>query len=179
MSLAVKKYANALFETACEEKCLDEIYEQFRQIYTELCGNKEFEKILHTEILSVKEKDSIFENALKDGNGYLLNFLKMLTERERTGELREMFVEFEELYKKEKNILEVSAITAIALSKQEEDHIREMLGKKYGKTIYLTCTVDESILGGMVLYVGDTVLDASLRAKLNGLRNNMKQIKLT
>lgn len=179
MSLAVKKYAKALFEVCKEENCLEEVYEQYKQIDIELKQNSELNKIMNTEILSVEQKQSLFENALKGGNQYLLNFLKILTQKERTNELREMFTEFEELYKDEKNILEVSAVTAVELSSDEADRIKQMLETKYKKTIYLTCSVDPSIIGGMMLYVGDTVLDASVRAKLNGLRNQMKQIKLT
>ena len=179
MSLAVKKYSTALFETVKEEDCLDEVYEQFRQVYIELKENADFNKILHTEILTVEEKNGIFEAALRDGNPYLLNFFRLLTERERTNELEEMFIEFEELYKTEKNILEVTAVTAIELNDDDKQRVREMLEKKYDKTIYITYQVDQSILGGMVLYVGETVLDASLKSKFNGLKNNMKQVRLT
>ena len=179
MSLAVKKYSKALFEVATEENCLDDIYEEFQQIYNELKENAEFKKTMQTELLSVNEKEMIFEKALEGKNNYLLNFFKMLIHRKRTDEICDMFIEFEEAYKREKNILEVSAVTAVELNESEIDEIKKMLEDRYQKTVLLTTSVDASIIGGMVLYVGDTVLDASVKARLNGLKKQMKQIKLT
>ena len=77
MSLAGKKYTNALFEVAQEQKCLDEIYAQFKAVYEEICTDKEFAKILDTKILTATEKKKIFDNALKDANPYLLNFFRI------------------------------------------------------------------------------------------------------
>lgn len=179
MSLAVKKYTNALFEIAQSENCLDEIYEQFKAVYKEICENKEFAKILDTKILTAKEKKDVFENVLKDANPYFLNFIKILVDKDRTEELREMFVAFEVSYKEYKNILEATAVTAIALTDAEKENIRDMLSKKYDKTVYLENKVDESIIGGMILYVGNTMLDASVRTKMNGLKDSLKQIKIS
>lgn len=179
MSLAVNKYSAALFETAKQENCLNEVYEQFKQVYRELCENKEFAKILDTKILTAAEKKEIFTKALAVGNAYLVNFFKLLVDRDRTEELKEMFVAFEKAYKEEKNILEASAVTAIPLSEDELEKIKSMLSEKYQKTVILDNTVDESIIGGMILYVGNTMLDASVRSKLNGLKDRLRQIKIS
>lgn len=179
MSLAVKKYTNALFEVAQEQKCLDEIYAQFKAVYEEICTDKEFAKILDTKILTATEKKKIFDNALKDANPYLLNFFRILVDKDRTQEIKEMFVAFEEDYKKFNNILEATAVTAIALDEAELEGIKKMIGEKYSKTVYLENKVDESILGGMILYVGNTMMDASLRTKLNGLKDKLRQIKIS
>lgn len=179
MSLAVKKYTNALFEICISENCLEEVYEQFKQVYVEICENEDFAKILDTKILSASEKKNIFENALKDANPYLLNFFRILVDKDRTEEIREMFVAFEEAYKEHNNILEATAVTAIALTEEELDNIRKMISEKYSKTVYLENKVDEDILGGMVLYVGNTMLDASVKTKLNGLKDQLKQIKIS
>ncbi len=179
MSLAVKKYTNALFEVCISENCLDEVYEQFKQVYAEIRENEDFAKILDTKILSASEKKGIFENALKDANSYLLNFFRIIVDKDRTEELKEMFVAFEEEYKKYNNILEATAVTAIALTDEELENIRKTISEKYSKNIYLENKVDEDILGGMILYVGNTMLDASVRTKLNGLKDQLKQIKIS
>jgi len=179
MSLAVKKYSKALFEIAQSENCLDEIYEQFSGIAREIASDKDFAKILDTKILTAREKKNVFENVLKDANPYLLNFFRVLVDNDRTDEIREIFAAFEEAYKDHKNILEATAVTAITLSDSELDNIRKTLSDKYGKTVYLENQVDESIIGGMILYVGNTMLDASVRTKMNGLRDRMKQIKIS
>ncbi len=179
MSLAVKKYSNALFEVAEGKNCLDEIYAQFKAVNEEIATNKDFAKILDTKILTAAEKKKIFENALKDANPYLLNFFRILVDKDRTEEIKEIFISFEEDYKKYKNILEATAVTAIPLSDDELENIKKMIGEKYSKTVYLENKVDESILGGMILYVGNTMMDASLRTKLNGLRDKLRQIKIS
>ena len=70
-------------------------------------------------------------------------------------------------------------MTAIALDEAELEGIKKMIGEKYSKTVYLENKVDESILGGMILYVGNTMMDASLRTKLNGLKDKLRQIKIS
>ena len=179
MSLAVKKYSKALFEIAEAENCLDEIYEQFKAVDEQIIADKDFAKIVDTKILTAREKKDVFEKILAEANPYLLNFFRVLVDNDRTEELREIFAAFEEDYKDYKNILEATAVTAIALTPGELEDIKKTLSQKYSKTVYLDNKVDESIIGGMILYVGNTMLDASIRTKMNGLRDQMKQIKIS
>lgn len=179
MSLAVKKYSNALFEICLEENCLEEVHEQFAALHDEIQSNKDFQKILQTKMLSASEKKDLFEKALEGGNQYFLNFLLMLVDRDRTEELDEMFIAFDESYKDHKNILEATAVTAIELNAEELENLKGMLSAKYNKTVELQNKVDESILGGMILYVGNTMLDASVKTKMNGLKDHLKEIKIS
>ncbi len=179
MSLAVKKYVNSLMEIAVEEKCMDEIYEQFKAVSEELTNNQSFVDFLNMDMVSSTDKKALFEAVLKGGNKYLLNFLKLIVDKSHTEELKEMFYEFEDQYKAQKNILEALAVTAIELTDEDIEGIKDMLTKKYNKTIVLTTQVDPSILGGMKLYVGNVMLDASVSSKLNGLKNALKQIKIS
>ena len=116
MSLAVKKYSKALFEIGEAENCLDEIYEQFKAVKEQIIADRDFAKIVDTKILTAREKKDVFEKILADANPYLLNFFRVLVDNDRTEELREIFAAFEDAYKDHKNILEATAVTAIALS---------------------------------------------------------------
>ena len=117
-------------------------------------------------------------SVLKDGNRYLISFLKTLVDRGRTDELEEMFLEFEHGYKERNNILEAEAVTAIEMTDEQKEQVKKELGEKYGKTIVLKTRVDPSVLGGMVLYIGNEMLDASVRAKFEGLKKQLKTIQI-
>lgn len=179
MSLAVKKYVSALVEVALENKCLDRVYDEFKAVDEELSSNEEFAKFLQMDIVTSHDKKALFEKSLANGSKYLLNFIKLLIDKEHMDEFHEMFIEFEDMYKEQQNIIEATAVTAIELSEADIASITEMLAKKYDKTVVLTTQVDPSILGGMMLYVDNTLLDASLRSKLSGLKNALKQIKFS
>ncbi len=178
MSLAVKRYSRSLLEVCYEENCLDEVYEQFKLLYEQLKGDKEFERLITESFLSSDEKKDIFEKVLKDGNVYFINFLKTLADRNRLDEIEEMFLDFEHGYKEKNNILEAEAVTAVAMTEEQTEEVRKALGEKYGKTIALKTSVDPSIIGGMVLYIGNKMLDASVKAKFEGLKKHLKTIEL-
>ena len=179
MSLAVNKYANALLEIAVEENCLDEIHADFKVFYDAICDNSDFEKLLVMDTIQTISKKDMIDRIAPNGNKLFLNFIKLIIDKDREFELKLIYVRFNELYKELKNIMEATAVTAVELTKEELDSIKSKLEKKYKKTIVLDSNVDPSILGGMILYVGDSVIDISLKARLAGLKNTMKQIKLT
>ena len=178
MSLAVRRYSESLVDVCCEENCLDEVYEQFRILYEQIKSNKEFKKLITESFLSSDEKKDMIENVLKDGNIYLLNFLKTLADRGHLDEIEEMFLDFERGYKERNNILEAKAVTAVAMTEEQVENVKNSLKEKYGKTIVLETSVDPSIIGGMVLYVGNKMLDASIKAKFEGLKKHLKTIEL-
>lgn len=178
MSLAVRRYSESLLEVCCEENCLDDVYEQFELFYKQLKGDKEFERLITESFLSSDEKKDMIEKILKNGNVYFINFLKTLADRNRLDEVGEMFLDFEHGYKEKKNILEAEAVTAVAMTEKQVEEVRKALGEKYGKTIALKTSVDPSIIGGMVLYIGNKMLDASVKAKFEGLKKHLKTIEL-
>ena len=90
----------------------------------------------------------------------------------------DMFLDFERGYKEKKNILEAEAVTAIEMTEDQIEQVKRELGEKYGKTIVLKTSVDPSIIGGMVLYVGNEMLDASVKAKFEGLKKQLKTIQI-
>lgn len=178
MSLAVKRYAVALLDVCCEENCQEELYSQFKLLYDRMKADREFERLVTENILSSQEKKDMLISVLKDGNRYLISFLKTLIDRGRMDELEEMFLEFERGCKERKNILEAEAVTAIEMTEEQIEQVKKELGEKYGKTIVLKTKVDPSIIGGMVLYVGNEMLDASVRAKFEGLKKQLKTIQI-
>lgn len=179
MSLAVRRYSEALLDIAFEEKCEDEVYEQFKVLYDEMKTDKSFKRLMTEKILSSEELKASVTKILDGGNTYLISFLMTLIDRNRMDEVMDMFLDFECGYKEKKNILEAEAVTAIEMTDEQVELVKSELGKKYGKTIVLKTSVDPSIIGGMVLYVGNEMLDASVKAKFEGLKKKLKTIQIS
>ena len=178
MSLAVRRYAQALLDIAFEEKCEEEVYEQFKLFYEQMKADKQFERLITEKILSSEELKATVAKILEGGNTYLISFIMTLIDRNRMDEIMDMFLDFERGYKENKNILEAEAVTAVELSEEQIEQIKKELGEKYGKTIVLKTSVDPSIIGGLVLYVGNDMLDASIKAKFEGLKKQLKSIQI-
>ena len=179
MSLAVRRYSEALLDIAFEEKCEDEVYEQFRIFYDQMKADKQFERLMTEKILSSEELKATVAKVLEGANTYLISFLMTLIDRNRMEEVMDMFLDFERGYKEKKNILEAEAVTAIEMTEEQIELVKKELGEKYGKTIVLRTSVDPSIIGGMVLYVGNEMLDASIKAKFEGLKKQLKTIQIS
>ena len=156
----------------------DKVYEQFRTLYSEMKADKDFERLMTEKILSSEELKATVSKILEGGNTYLISFLMTLIDRNRMDEVMDMFLDFERGYKEKKNILEAEAVTAIEMTEDQIEQVKKELGEKYGKTIVLKTSVDPSIIGGMVLYVGNEMLDASVKAKFEGLKKQLKSIQI-
>lgn len=179
MSLAVKRYSEALLDVCSEENCLDEVYEEFKLLFEQMKADPDFAKLLTEPVLSSEEKKELTDKVLSGGNVYLISFIKTLIDRGRTDELPEMFREFEAAYKEKKNILEAEAVTAIEMTEEQREKVKKELAEKFGKTVVLKTSVEPSIIGGMVLYVGDRMYDASVKARFEGLKKELKTIQIS
>lgn len=179
MSLAVRRYAQALLDIAFEEKCEEEVYEQFKLFYGQMKEDKQFERLMTEKILSSEELKATVSKILEGGNRYLVSFIMTLIDRNRMDEIMEMFLDFERGYKENKNILEAEAVTAIEMTEEQTEQVIKELSEKYGKTVVLKTSVDPSIIGGMVLYIGNEMIDASVKAKFEGLKKQLKTIQIS
>ena len=179
MSLAVRRYAQALLDIAFEEKCEEEVYEQFKLFYGQMKEDKQFERLMTEKILSSEELKATVSKILEGGNRYLVSFIMTLIDRNRMDEIMEMFLDFERGYKENKNILEAEAVTAIEMTEEQTEQVVKELSEKYGKTVVLKTSVDPSIIGGMVLYIGNEMIDASVKAKFEGLKKQLKTIQIS
>ncbi len=178
MSLAVRRYSEALLDIAFEEHCEEEVYNEYKLFYEQLKADKDFNRLVTEKILSADELKAMVAKILDGGNTYLISFIMTLIERNRMDEVGEMFLDFERGYKEKKNILEAEAVTAVEMTEQQKEEVIKQLSEKYGKTVVLKTSVDPSIIGGMVLYVGNKMLDASIKAKFEGLKKQLKTLEI-
>jgi ATP synthase F1 delta subunit len=166
-------YAEALFETAKEKGKLDEIREQLGQFAEALDQNRELAVFFFSPYFSSAEKRGGISRAVSGAEPEFVNFLELLAEKHRMPAIFRIRRELDRLWAQENRQLAVSLTSAVELdpkiAKQVEDEIAQQTDRK----VELETDVDEDILGGLVLRVGDMVLDASIRTRLERLRREI------
>ena len=175
MEEIARVYSEALFEVAKEKGSLDEVHEQLGEIADAVDTDKDFQVFFFSPYFSSEEKREGITKAFSGGNEELMNFLELLAEKHRMPALFQIRRRFDELWAKENEHLSVVVTSAIELDPEVIKSIGDEIEKKTGQTIDLTSEVDDSIIGGLVLQVGNRVLDTSIRSRLDRLRKEIAQ----
>ena len=173
MEEVARVYAEALFEAAKDSGKLDQIHEQLDEVAEAIAGNHDLQVFLFSPYFSSAEKREGIEQAISGAEPELVNFLELLVEKHRMPAIFRIRERLDELWAHENKQLDVTVTSAIDLDKSVIDHIRDQIEKQTDRTVELTAQVDPDILGGLVLRVGNMVLDASLRSKLERLRKEV------
>jgi ATP synthase F1 delta subunit len=168
-------YARSLFEVAQEQGKLDGIREELGQFADALDGNRELQVFFFSPYFSTIEKKDGLDRAVSDADPIFVNFLKLLIEKHRMPVIFRIRRHFEEMWKRENKKLDVTLTSAIELDPEIARKVSEEIEKQTGRSVELTNRVDDSILGGLVLQVGNMVLDASIRNRLEKLRKSVAQ----
>jgi ATP synthase F1 delta subunit len=175
MQEAARVYAEALFDVARDRGKLDAIRDELGQFVDAVDGNRELQVFLFSPYFSSAEKVAGLKRAVSGADAELLNFLELLIERHRMPELFRIRRQFDELWKEENRRIEVTVTSAVDLDPAEVERIGEEIERQTGRDVELSSRVDEGILGGIVLQVGNMVLDASIRNRLEKLRKSVAQ----
>ena len=173
MEEIARVYADALFRAAKEVGKLDSIREQLGQFADALESNRDLQLFFFSPYFSSTEKSEGLRKAIDGAEPELLNFLELLCEKHRMPVIFRIRRKFEELWAKENRRLDVTVTSAIELDDAVIKQIGEEIEKQTGQTVELRRKVDDGILGGVVLQVGNMVLDASVRNSLEKLRRNI------
>jgi F-type H+-transporting ATPase subunit delta len=168
-------YARSLFEVAKERDVLDDVRDQLGEFSDALDSNRELAVFFFSPYFSTDEKKDGLKRALTDADPAFENFLEALIERHRMPVIFRIKARFEELWDDEKQLLPVEVTSSVELDKATVDSIGERIGEQTGRTVELSSKVDPEILGGIVLRVGNSILDASIRNRLNQLRKQVAQ----
>lgn len=173
MEEIARVYAEALFDVAKEKDRLDEIREQLEQFADAVHDDRDLQTFLFSPYFSSAEKRDGMDRAVSGADEELVNFIGLLAEKHRMPAIFRIRQTFEELYAEENKQLDVNVTSAIELNKDVIKQVGDEIEKQTGRKIELTATVDEDVLGGLVLRVGNVVLDASLRSKLEKMRREI------
>ena len=166
-------YGRSLFEVAQEHDKLDEIREQLGQFADALQDNRDLAIFFFSPYFSTQEKKDGLQRALEGADETLINFLELLIEKHRMPAVFRIRRYYDGLWEQENKILPVSISTATELDKATVKQIGDRIAKDTGQKIDLTADVDPDILGGIVLRVGNSILDASIRNRLDNLRKHV------
>jgi len=166
-------YANALFEVGKEKGKLDPLRDQLGQFADALDGNRDLQVFFFSPYFSSAEKVDGAKRAIVGAEPELVNFFALLIEKGRVPEIFRIRREFEELWKHENRRIDVTVTSAVELDPAVVSKIGEEIQRQTGQEVELASRVDEDILGGVVLQVGNMVLDASIRSRLEKLRKSV------
>jgi F-type H+-transporting ATPase subunit delta len=168
-------YAEALFEVAKENDKLDEIHEQLAQVVEAIDENRELQVFFFSPYFTSAEKRDGISKAFVGAEPELVNFLELMAEKHRVPAIFAARRIFDELWAAERRRLEVRLVSAVELDKRVVKKVGEEIEERTGREIDLEAVVDEDILGGLVLRVGNMICDASVRGKLERLRREVAQ----
>jgi ATP synthase F1 delta subunit len=166
-------YARSLFEVAREQGKLEEVREQLGQVADAVSQERSLMTFFFSPYFSTEEKKAGLHKAVTDGDPVVVNFLELLVEKHRMTELFRIRRAFDVLWQEENKKLPVQITSAIELDGQVVDGIASKIAEQTGRDVQLTTTVDPDVLGGLVVRVGNTVLDASVQRRLERLRKEL------
>jgi len=171
---AVSTYAEALFEAAREREELERVLEDLKDFVNALDESEELRLFFYGGQIPEREKRRAIDALTEGMTLSTRNFLKVLSDNGREEILEEVLLRYEELVKEHLGRVEVEVTTAVELSEEELDRVKERLGELLeGREVILYTSVDPNILGGAVFRFGGRMVDSSVRGQLESLREEM------
>ena len=166
-------YARSLFEVAQEQSKLDSVRDQLGAFADALNDSRELQTFFFSPYFSTAEKADGLDRAVTDADPIVVNFLKLLIENHRTPAVFRLRREFDRLWQEENQLLPVQVTSAVALDQATVNQIGDRIAQQTGRKIELSASVEPEILGGIVVRVGNSILDASIRNRLEQLRKQV------
>jgi F-type H+-transporting ATPase subunit delta len=173
LSVADRVYARALFDAALDGDKLEPVREQLAQVVAAEAEVPELRELLRNPQLDPRARAAALQDLLADGEELLRNFLLVLVDKGRTGQLEEIGREFERLVARHEGIVHAELTTAIELSDDEARELLSRIEESSGRKVEATRKVDPGLIGGIVLQIGSHRLDASVRGRLERLRREL------
>lgn len=173
MEELARVYARALFEVAREQGKLDRLRQQLSQLADALAEHRQLRTFFFSPYFSTAEKQEGLGRMLEGADESLLNFLGLLIENHRMPVIFRIRQEYERLWEQENRVLPVEITSAVALDPQTTESLGATIGRQAGRKVTLAARVDPDILGGIVVRVGNSILDASIRNRLEQLRRQV------
>jgi len=166
-------YARSLFEVAKEQDKLDSVREQLGEFADALQESRELQVFFFSPYFSTTEKEDGLDRAVSGADAVIINFLKLLIENHRMPVIFRVRRGYEELWEEENKLLPVRVTSAVELDKSTVSQIGDKIAEQTGRKVELSSEVDPDILGGIVVRVGNSILDASIRNRLEQLRRQV------
>ena len=168
-------YSRALFEAAQDDDVLDDVHDQLNEFADALEDedNRELRLFFFSPYFSSEEKSDGVEKVISGADKRFVNFLKLLAERHRMPALPRIRRQFDSLWAEAKQLLPVTVTSAVELDDKLVKGIGDRIEEQTGRQVDLTSRVDPEVLGGLVVRVGNMVMDASVRSRLDQIRKQV------
>jgi F-type H+-transporting ATPase subunit delta len=173
MAVAYRIYARALFDAAKDRDRLARVREDLADFVAAVDEVPELRALLRDPVLDPKEKADALDSILDGVDELVRNFLLLVAEKNRTAQIEEIVREFDRLVAAEERRLEVELTTAFELSDKEAKTIVAQIEKASGRQVDATRSVDPDLIGGLIVQAGSMRVDASVRGRLNRLRQDL------
>ena len=175
ISTTARPYARAVFETA-REKASQKQWSESLALMSLVANDPTMNDVLDNPKMTKAQKSELFVSVCGDkidDNGK--NLLMLLAENGRLLELPEIAEQYEVLRSADEGIVEAEVTSAMPLDSDQESALKESLKKKLGSDVSLTTSVDESLIGGVIVQAGDMVIDGSVRSQITALSNALNR----
>jgi F-type H+-transporting ATPase subunit delta len=166
-------YARSLFEVGKENDKLDVLHEELDQFADALSESRELQVFFFSPYFSSQEKKDGISKIVQNGDDYFVRFLELLAERHRMPAVFRIRREFDQMWAEENKLLSVTITSAVDLDDAIQKDLRKKIEDETGRKVEFDAKVDPDILGGLVLQVGNFVMDASVRSRLEKLRKQV------
>jgi F-type H+-transporting ATPase subunit delta len=166
-------YARSLFEVAQDQDKIDEVRDQLGELADALDEDRSLSTFFFSPYFSTEEKKEGLHKAIDGAEPIFLNFLELLLEKHRMPVIHRIRRDYDELWREENKLLSVQVTSAVELDENIVKDLADRIAEQTDRKIDLTTTVEPDILGGIVLRVGNSILDASIRNRLEQLRRQV------
>ena len=171
---AARRYAKALLELALERDEVEPILEDIQFMHNTIADSRELVVFLKSPIINFDDKIAALEELFFDDLQEATKlFVKLLAKKDRINLLDQIAEAFIEKYKEYAGIITVEVFVARELNDDQKDELHSELEQKTQKTVDMNITVDESLKGGMAIRIDDTVIDGTVKHKLEELEESL------
>jgi len=173
MEAIAEVYARSLFEVAKEHDVLDRVHDELGEFAEALDEDRTLQVFLFSPYFSSDEKREGVKKIVSDADERIVNFLELLAERHRMPALFRIRREFDALWAEENQLLPVTVTSAVELDEGLVEDIGKRIQDQTGRKVELSSNVDPDVLGGLMVRVGNMVLDGTVRNRLERLRKTV------
>jgi F-type H+-transporting ATPase subunit delta len=173
LAVAHRVYAEALLEAAQDQKRLDQARREFEDFAAAVEESDDLRRFLQNPQIELRTKREALDDLLEGSDKIFLNFIRLLVEKDRITEVEDIYEEWARLLAWQERVLELELQTAVELSDEEAAKVVQEIEEASGRDVVATRTVDPDLIGGLVVQAGSLRLDASVRGRLQQLRDEL------
>jgi F-type H+-transporting ATPase subunit delta len=173
LAVAHRVYAEALLEAAQDQKRLDQARQEFEDFAAAVEESDDLRRFLQNPQIELRTKREALDDLLEGSDKIFLNFIRLLVEKDRITEVEDIYEEWARLLARQDRVLELELQTAVELSDEEAAKVMQEIEEASGRDVVATRTVDPDLIGGLVVQAGSLRLDASVRGRLQQLRDEL------